>query len=235
MVGDNALKFKRKSFSCAGICPVQCSKIHVVGEGPYKGTSQDGPEYDAFASFGPITGTFEMAPVIHADYLCDEYGLDGISTGVTIAFAMECYERGLITAKDTGGLELRWGNHSVFEPLIRGIALREGFGALLAFGTKGMSEKIGQGSESFAMHAKGMELGSYDPRAIKGMALVYATGPRGGCHHAGGYTVGVEAFNPKFDRLAEQGKSEIVRFTRGSRGDLRHRRGLPVPPSGLGG
>ena len=69
------------------------------------------------------------------------------------------------------------------------------------------------------MHAKGMELGFYDPRAIKGMALAYATGPRGSCHHAGGYVVGVEASsNPKFDRLAEQGKSEIVRFTRGIEG-----------------
>ncbi|MEW6107494.1 MAG: aldehyde ferredoxin oxidoreductase C-terminal domain-containing protein, partial [Bacillota bacterium] len=217
MVGESARPFIRKAYACGEPCMVHCSKITAVSEGLYKGVTQDGPEYDSWASFGPITGTFELAPVIYADLLADQYGLDSISTGVTIAFAMECYERGLLTKADTDGMELTWGNHALFERLIRAIAYREGFGGLLALGTKGMSEKIGQGSERFAMQCKGMELGSYDPRAAKGTALVFAAGPRGGCHHAGGHTAIQECFSGRYDRFAESGKAELVRYTRNRR------------------
>ena len=155
--------------------------------------------------------------MIAADQLCDLYGIDTISVGVTISFAMECFERGLITLEDTGGLELRFGNAEAMLKLVKDAAFRRGFGAQIALGSKIMSERIGRGSEAFAMHAKGMEIGGYDPRGAKGMALVYGCGNRGGCHHAGGYTVTAELSNPDIDRFADTGKAPIALGSRNRR------------------
>jgi aldehyde:ferredoxin oxidoreductase len=131
---------------------------------------------------------------------------------------MECFEKGIITKKDTGGLELRFGNIGIVPTLVRDIAFRKGFGAILAQGTKKMSEQFGKGSEVFAMHCKGMELGAYDPRGVRGMTLVYAVGPRGGCHHAGGFTPIVEAVSGKFDPFSEgKEKAKLVADTRNRR------------------
>jgi aldehyde:ferredoxin oxidoreductase len=105
-----------------------------------------------------------MAAVLKAIELCNKYGMDTISTGVAVAFAMECYEKGLITEKDTEGLDLSWGNHESFVQLVEKIANREGFGDLLAEGVKRAAEKIGKGAEEFAMHVKGLELPMHEIR-----------------------------------------------------------------------
>jgi aldehyde:ferredoxin oxidoreductase len=161
---------------------------------------------------------FDLNSIIEIDSLCDDLGLDTISAGVSIAFAMECFERGIITKEDTGGLELRFGNVEAVLPLLRGIAFNHGFGGIVGQGTKRMAEQFGQGSEVFAMHCKGMELGAYDPRAIKGMALVFAVGPRGGCHHAGGFTPIAEVMSGKFDPFSEgKEKAVLVANTRNRR------------------
>lgn len=176
-----------KSTCCAAPCTAKCAKTIALQEGPYATLRTRGPEYETLYALGTCCGISDVEAVINGEFLCNSLGLDSMSTGVSIAFAMECYEKGIITKKETGGMDLRFGNASVLAPLIRDIAYRRGFGDTLALGTRKMAEQFGGESERFAMHAKGMEIGGYDPRVYKGMGLVYACGPRGGCHHAGGF------------------------------------------------
>ena len=189
----------------------------VVREGPYAGAMSEGPEYETAYALGSSCGIFDLAPIIAADRLCDMLGMDTISVGVTIAFAMECFQKGLLTLEDTGGLDLSFGNADAVLQLIHDAAYLTGFGARIARGSRALAEEIGHDSEVFAMHAKGMEVGGYDPRGAKGMALVYACGPRGGCHHAGGYTVTAELTNPDVDRFADSGKAPIALGSRNRR------------------
>jgi aldehyde:ferredoxin oxidoreductase len=209
--------FLVKDVACGDPCPVRCSKVTVVRDGPHAGATSEGPEYETIYALGTCCGIYDMAAIIEADQLCDLYGIDTISTGVTIAFAMECFEKGLLTRADTDGLELRFGDVEAMLTLVRDAAFRRGFGARIAAGVRALAIEIGHGSEAFAMHAKGMELGGYDPRGAKGMALVYGCGPRGGCHHAGGYTVGLELSNPTIDAFADSGKAAITLRTRNRR------------------
>ena len=162
-------------------CPIACGRISEIKTGPYAG-SGEGPEYESLGSFGGMCEIDDLEAITHAHFLCNEYGLDVISTGSTIAFAMECYERGILTKEDTGGLEIKFGDPNVMIELVHKIAKREEIGNLLAEGTKAVSEKLGRGSERFAMHVKGLEMPAYDPRAAKLTGLAYATANRGGCH-----------------------------------------------------
>jgi len=206
-----------KDTPCGIPCPSRCSKVTVVRDGAYAGATTEGPEYETVYALGTGCGVFDLGAVIAADQLCDLLGLDTISAGVTIAFAMECFEKGLLTLEDTGGIDLRFGNADAVLRLVHDAAYREGFGARIALGSRALADELGGGSEAFAMHAKGMEIGGYDPRGVKGMALVYGCGPRGGCHHAGGYTVTVELTDPKIDRFADAGKAPIALGTRNRR------------------
>jgi len=210
-------KYLVKDSPCGDPCPSRCSKVTVVREGEHAGAFTEGPEYETVYSLGTCCGIYDLGTVIAADQACDLLGLDTISAGVTIAFAMECYERGLIDAEDTGGLDLRFGNGEAMLQLVHDAAFKRGFGARIALGSRALAAEIGGGSEAFAMHAKGMEIGGYDPRGVKGMATVYGCGPRGGCHHAGGYTVTVELTNPDVDRFADTGKAPITLGTRNRR------------------
>jgi aldehyde:ferredoxin oxidoreductase len=210
-------EFVVKDMHCAPPCPIKCSKLTLVHHDQFAGWLTEGPEYETLYAFGSCCGIYDGSAIIAADNFCDRYGLDTISAGVSIAFAMECFERGLIDESVTEGMVLTFGDQAVLLPLLHKIAYREGFGRMLAQGTKRMAEEIGGGAEFFAMHAKGMELGGYDPRGVKGMALVYACGSRGGCHHAGGFTVLAEVLSGKFDRFSEQGKARLVKETRDRR------------------
>jgi aldehyde:ferredoxin oxidoreductase len=118
-----------------------------------------------------------------AEWACDDFGMDAIETGVAIAFSMEAVEKGILTIDDTDGLDLKFGNKDILLPMIRKIGMREGFGDVLADGVKIAAEKIGKGSVDFAMHNKGMTFAGHSARGLPGMALGYATGPRGGSHH----------------------------------------------------
>jgi aldehyde:ferredoxin oxidoreductase len=170
-----------KGVSCFA-CPIACGRGTEIKEGSWEGNRGEGPEYETVNTFGAMCGISDLNAITMANYLCNEYGLDTISAGSTIAFAMECYERGILNKEITGGLELKFGDVKLIVDLIHKIARREGIGDLLAEGTKRVSEKLGQGSEHFAMHVKGLELPAYDPRAAKITGLGYVTANRGGDH-----------------------------------------------------
>lgn len=163
-------------------CPVSCGRKSEIREGKWKGRSGEGPEYETTNTFGAMCGISDMNAITMANYLCNEFGLDTISAGSSVAFAMECYEKGILTDEHTGGLEIRFGDTDLIVNLVEMIAKREGVGDLLAEGTRVMAEKLGQGSEDFAMHVKGLELPAYDPRAVKICGLAYVTANRGGDH-----------------------------------------------------
>ncbi|MBE9514886.1 MAG: aldehyde ferredoxin oxidoreductase, partial [Chloroflexi bacterium] len=162
-------------------CPISCCRVSVVKSGPYA-CKGEGPEYETIGAFGAMCALENLEAVTLAHNLCDDYGLDVISTGSTIAFAMECHEKGILTKADTDGLELKFGDADIVIQLIHRIAKREGIGDLLAEGTKRVAAKLDKGAERFAMHVKGLELPAYDPRAAKICGLAFATANRGGDH-----------------------------------------------------
>ena len=163
-------------------CPIRCKRV-AASDGPDQvDPAYGGPEYETTAAFGSLCGVSNLEAVCKAHELCNEYTLDTISTGVTIAFAMECFENGLLTLTDTGGLELRFGNDRAVLQLIHKIARREGIGDLLAEGTRRAAERIGRGAERFAMHTKGQELAMHEPRGKGSLALAYALSSTGANH-----------------------------------------------------
>lgn len=193
-----------KGIACQS-CPVGCSLISEIKSGRFCGTQTDGPEYESAVMLGSNLSIGDRDTILAANYLCDEYGLDTISTGNVIGFAMECFQRGLLTEQQTGGTALQWGDGELVLRLIEMIGTRQGFGDSLARGVLRMSQTI-PGSESFAMHVKGLEIAAYDPRAVFGQALSYATAPRGGEHGRGGYMI-VEFFMPEVDLYTHEGKA----------------------------
>ena len=163
-------------------CPISCGRGTEIRESQWTGRSGEGPEYETTNTLGAQCGVSDMNAITMANYLCNQYGLDTITAGSTIAFAMECYEKGILTDEQTGGLALKFGDGELVVSLIDKIARREGIGDLLAEGSRAMSQKLGQGSAHFAMHVKGLELPAYDPRAAKITGLGYVTANRGGDH-----------------------------------------------------
>jgi aldehyde:ferredoxin oxidoreductase len=196
---------------CYG-CPILCAHVALVKEGKYAGTFDEGPEYETIWAFGPQCGVSDREAIARADYLCDYYGLDTISVGNTVGFLMECYEKGLITSEDTAGIDLRFGNSDGMVAAVdlagQGIGK---LGELVSNGVKKAAERIGSGSEKFAIHSKGLELPAYCPRAGQGMGLNYAVGDRGACHlHA--WTAGSEMMQPpSADPRTIEGKAQAVR------------------------
>ena len=192
-------------------CPVACSQVRVATSGDFQGVLTEGPEFETSWAFGGNTGVTDLSAVYQADRLCDEYGLDTISVGSTISFAMELFERGIISAEETDGLELRFGNHRAMIELIHYIAWRRGFGEVLADGAVRAAQRIGRGSESYVMHIKGLELPAYDVRGAKAHGLNYATTFTGADHNRG------YAFQEIFgspipvsvDRFDIEGKGEL--------------------------
>lgn len=163
-------------------CTRACGKLVYVDSGPWKGTTLVGPEYETLGMLGANCGIDDLGAIAHANLLCDQLGLDTISTGVVIGFVMECFEKGILTNKDLDGLEPRFGNAEAAVKLIRKIAFREGIGDLLAEGVKRISQKIGKGTEQFAVHVKGAELPAWEARGVRGRGLMYALGECGGFH-----------------------------------------------------
>jgi len=168
-----------KNTACYG-CPIMCGKFSRVDEGKHQGIEVEGPEYETIALLGSNCGIGSIEAIAHANMLCDDLGLDTISTGNVIGFAMECYRKGLL--KDTDGLHLEFGDENALLAMIEKIARRQGIGELFSGGVRKAAQAISQGAEKFAMHVKGLELPGVDPRGAWGMALAYATSDRGGCH-----------------------------------------------------
>jgi aldehyde:ferredoxin oxidoreductase len=163
-------------------CIVRCKKVVKIDE-PYQvDPAYGGPEYETLASLGSDCGIDNLKAICKGNELCNAYSLDTISAGGVIAFAMECFEKGILTSKDTGGLEVRFGDVNAMLKLIELIARREGIGDLLAEGSAIAARKIGKGAEAYAMHVKGMELPLHDPRLKTGIGLGYMVDPHGADH-----------------------------------------------------
>ncbi len=163
-------------------CPVRCKKV-VKFEEPYTvDSAYGGPEYETLAALGSDCGIDNFKAVTKGNELCNAYSLDTISTGSTIAFAMECFENGLLSTKDTNGIELRFGNEEAMLKLIELIARRKGIGDLLAEGTARAARRIGKGAEEFAIQVKGLEAGMHEPRCKPGKGLGYMVNPHGADH-----------------------------------------------------
>ncbi|MBI2184510.1 MAG: aldehyde ferredoxin oxidoreductase family protein [Thaumarchaeota archaeon] len=187
------------------ICTVRCTHVESVKTGPYASSSAC-PEYETLCSLGGNCMVDTPEPIIAIEMLCDDLGLDSISLGVALSFVMECCEKGLL--KKSSFMDIQFGDHATMLKLTKMAAYREGPGAALSDGTKILSQEIGQGSERFAMHAKGLELGGYDPRGSKGQGLVFAIGNRGGCHHANGMAFAKEL--RAGNRFTCEGKGRMV-------------------------
>jgi len=185
-----------------------------VKNGPYKGAKSEGPEYETIWAFGSQVGNALAAATVKADHLCDRLGLDTISAGNTIGFAMELYQRGILTKQDCDGLELNWGNHEAMIALIKKIAAKEGIGKILGEGTKRAAELIGKGAEDFAIHVKGLELPAYEPRAAKIHGLSMATSNIGASHMYGyaRQEISGKADPRPVDRFADQGNGDIAAY-----------------------
>ncbi len=162
-------------------CAVACKReVEIPDEGvtPKYG----GPEYETLAASGSLCGVGDLHALARVNQLYAQYVLDSISTGAVIAFAMECFEHGIISKEDTGGIELIFGNAAALEPIIHLIGRREGIGKLLGEGVKRAAEHLGRGADRFALHVKGQELPMHDPRGKKGLSLAYALSPTGADH-----------------------------------------------------
>ena len=199
--------------SCYG-CPVGCSQLKLARTGPYAGTLTEGPEYETFFAFGGQTGVDNIDAVIAADRLADELGLDTISAGGAIGFAMELYEKGILSKVDTGGLDLKFGNDEAMMTLLRQMAFREGLGGLLTDGVRAAAAKIGKGSEKYAMHVKGLELPGYDVRGSKAQGLNYATAYTGADHNRGYAFQEIKRSTVPYevDRFSIERKGELTKW-----------------------
>ena len=177
---DMAEKYLRRNTACHK-CVIACGRETFAPA--YQDEKVDGPEYEASGALGSLLMIFDLQAVIHANHLCNLYGMDVISLGVTIGLACELFERGLLTAADTGGLEIRYGDAEMVFQLIELTARREGFGAVLAEGNAALAERAGVPELSATVNR--LEVPMHDPRAYIGMAVTYALSPRGACHMQG--------------------------------------------------
>ena len=194
-------------------CPVSCSQVKLVTSGPYAGILSEGPEFESTYALGSSVGVQYLPAVIAADRLCDEYGIDTISAGVSIGWAMELYEKGILTKKDTDGIDLKFGNHEAVLEMLRRISYQDGeLGRLLGLGTKKAAGIVGRNSIDFAMQVKGLEMPAYDIRGAKAHGLNYATAYTGADHNRG-YAF-QEIFDvpvpEKVDRNATKGKGILT-------------------------
>ena len=174
-------ELKIKTKGCYA-CSLKCKQVFSSKE-PYKIDSRyGGPEYETIAAFNSTVGVDSLYAAAKAHEICNKYGLDTVSTGVVIAFAMECYENGILTKKDTGGMDLSFGNEESMLKLLEDIAHRNGIGDILAEGVEKAAKVFGKGAERFAMHVKGQEFAMAEPRAKFGVGLAYAVSPTGADH-----------------------------------------------------
>lgn len=185
---NNVIQYQLKRYACYR-CPVACGGHMEVPTGPYAAKGHR-PEYETLASFGGMTLTDNVEAIIKLNDLCNRAGLDTISTGSVIAFAIECYESGLITDSDTEGIELGWGNTESIVAMVEKMIKREGFGDVLADGVKKAAERIDGGAEEYAIHNAGQEPAMHDPRFFPGLAMTYQLDATPGRHGQGGSLLG---------------------------------------------
>ena len=202
-------------------CPIHCSRYAEIREGKFAGTRMEGPEFETLVAMGSNLGSDDLESILYLNRRLNDLGLDSISTGGVIAYAMECFAKGLIGSQETDGLELTWGNMGAVIPLVDRIAYRQGFGDLLAEGVREASQKI-QGSDRYALHIKGMEVPAQEVRGLKAWGLGWAVASRGG-DHCRAFPVMETVWSPKqtllffgsekgADRFAYEGKPAMVKW-----------------------
>ena len=195
-------------------CPVLCKRMVKI-EGKYSASPEyGGPEYETLGSLGSVCGIDNLQAICHGNELCNRWGLDTISTGMSIAFAMECTEKGVLSKSDTDQIDLRFGNADGMLEMIRKIAFREGFGEMLAEGVNEASRKIGKGSEKYAMHIKGMEIPLHDPRGKYSVGLGYALSPTGADHIEAPHDTSFVIDGDMLDAIKPLGLIEPISATR---------------------
>jgi aldehyde:ferredoxin oxidoreductase len=201
-------RFVAKIIGCSS-CAMRCEHVCVVAEGPYKGTMTR-MEYETLWAMGPYCGVDRLDAIIKGMDLCNYYGIDAISAGVIVGFAMDCYENGILSDTDVDGINARFGNHEALVQLIEKMGKREGIGNVLAEGVKVAGEKIGKEAEKLGQHIKGVEVTGYDLRCLKTAALGFAVSFRGADHNRhGAYAFDVKG---KVNRLvAEKGRGKMVK------------------------
>ena len=192
----------QRNAGCAN-CTIGCERILVsrdMVDKKGKGGGGVRMEYESLFALGPLCGVSDPEVVIRAAAICDDLGMDTISTGATVAWAMDCYEQGLLTSEDTGGLDLKFGNGEALLQALEAVGHRRGIGNLLAEGSRAAAAVVGRGSDAWAMQVKGLEMPGYEPRSLKTMALGLAVTPRGACHNR---SSAYEAdFSDRVDRLS---------------------------------
>ncbi|MBI2918192.1 MAG: aldehyde ferredoxin oxidoreductase family protein [Chloroflexi bacterium] len=210
---DEFAKVKVGNFGCYS-CLIKCGQMHQVKDGAFAGHRSEGPEYETIWALGGNLGITERDAVIAADSMCDLLGLDTISTGLSLSFAYELYQRGLLKRSQTDGEEMTWGNHQAMLRLVQSIAHRKGLGKLLGEGSLRAARTLGNGAEYYAMQVKGLELGGYEPRAAKGQGLAYAVSPIGGSHSyaRSDQEIAGDSLPRVVDRFADEGKGDVIAF-----------------------
>jgi len=203
---EELLTYRTKREACWR-CPIACWGLSQV---EYDGRTvvAHQPEYETASAFGSLTGNVDYPSIIAANDLCNRYGLDSISAGACVAFAMECYEKGLIDAEDTDGIEITWGNHEAMISVLEKMARREGIGDLLADGVKIAAERIGDSAREFAIHVGGQELPMHDPRYDPIMGLIYQIDATPGRHTQASNWLWPDGFEPGVSKLGEAAEDE---------------------------
>ena len=210
----NAESMQKKIVDKGGACfncVIACWNRSSIKSGTFKGVSLVGPEYETIALMGSNLGMRSIEDVAYVNSRCNELGMDTISLGGVLGFAVEAYDRGIISIDDLNGIDIGWGKPKEIAQLIEDIAYRKTkLADILAEGVKIASEMLGKGSEDFAVHCKGLEIPGYDPRGTFGMGLAYATSDRGACHQRA-WTVKAELFDPELERFSFKEKAKIVK------------------------
>ncbi len=205
-----------KNYYCKA-CVIGCGRVVKLEQGKYAPVDGAGPEFETAGALGGYCLIDDLEGILKATELCNRYGIDTISVGGVVALGMELFEKGIINGKDTGGIELKWGDVDSLIAMIELIGKNEGFGAILGQGTRAMAEQIDDTTSDYAIHTKGLELPAHDPRAFFSLAVGYATSNRGGCHLSA-YSDSAEkavimpelGWDKVYDRFAVEGKGELT-------------------------
>ncbi len=192
-------------------CFIHCGSVFHVKEGLYKGGPVVAPEYETMWSFGANLSNTDLGFIVAANKVCDDFGVDTISAGSIIAFAMELYEKGILSKNDLDGIDLTWGNHQEAYRLLMKIVQRKGIGSILALGTKRAAEQIGKGAAKYAMQVKGLEIPGYELRGAKAHGLNIATSNIGASHMTGYCTHELFGVPQPIDRFSVDGKGSLTK------------------------
>ncbi|MHB1131324.1 MAG: aldehyde ferredoxin oxidoreductase family protein [Chloroflexota bacterium] len=215
--GDNVTKYQTKRYACYG-CPVGCGGVFKVESGPYQVAEAHKPEYETLAGFGTLCLNSNVESIIKCNEICNKAGLDTISASTCVAMAIECYENGLISKEQAGGLELAWGNHQAIVALTELMGKREGLGAIFADGVKVAAERIGKNAAEYAVHIGGQEPGFHDSKLCPSRGTSYVADPTPGRHTTGnasapefgrGTSPHPKMNLPKVERYQYAGKGEL--------------------------